>query len=68
MISVQLIHPIKDPTGGTVSKLKSSELLDIEVQERGILLRFKREPETERLEPWSNVLEVVRVRAKGKEK
>ncbi len=66
MISVQLIHPIKDPTGGTVSKLKTSELLDIEIQERGVVLRFKREPETERLEPWSNVLEVVRLRGKGK--
>ncbi len=66
MISVQLIHPIKDPTGGTVSKLKTSELLDIEIQERGVVLRFKREPETERLEPWSNVLEVVRLRAPAK--
>ncbi len=68
MISVQLIHPIKDPTGGTVSKLRTSELLDIEIQERGVVLRFKREPETERLEPWSNVLEVVRLRSQGKAK
>lgn len=68
MITLQLIHPIKDPTGSTVSKLRTSELLDIELQERGVVLRFKREPETERLEPWANVLEVVRLRAQGKGK
>lgn len=66
MIALTLIHPIKDPTGQTVSKLKTSELLDIEIQDRGVVLRFKREPETERLEPWSNVLEVVRVRSPQK--
>lgn len=68
MTSVQLIHPIKDPTGQNVSKLRTSELLDIELTDRGVVLRYKREPEVERLQPWANVLEVVRVRTQAQGK
>lgn len=65
---VTLIHPIKDPTGRTVSKIKDSVDVELLVDDRGIVLRYKTEPEFERLEPWSNVLEVTRGRPETKGK